>query len=107
MRRIATMTAAAIATLGLSSSLHAQGCVLCYTQVSQTSPTAMKALEMGVISLLFPALTLFLAVCLFIYRRARSASRAESRAAAPATQLLYDRSARKPATGGHGASATA
>jgi hypothetical protein len=82
MRRLAMIPLAGLATLGLSGTLHAQGCVLCYTSAANAGPGAMRALDMGVASLLFPALLLFIGVCLLIVHRARVASRsAEPRAA--------------------------
>ena len=57
----------------------AQGCVLCYTSLSNSGPGAMHAFQMAMFALLIPALLLFLGVFLLIFLRART------RPAAPAT----------------------
>lgn len=53
---------------------HAQSCALCYTTASQTSVAAQRSLDFGILTLLAPALTLFLAVIFMLYRRAVAAS---------------------------------
>ena len=53
---------------------YAQGCALCYTTASQTSVAAQRSLDFGILTLLVPALTLFLAVIFMLYRRAVSAT---------------------------------
>ena len=83
MRRLAMMSLVGLVTLVLSGNLHAQGCILCYTSAANGGPGAMRALDMGVASLLFPALLLFIAVILLIVHRARVASRPEQFAAEP------------------------
>jgi len=62
-------------------SAWAQGCVLCYTSAAAGGPSVMKALLWGVLTLLVPALLLFISVFLLILRRARSASQAVPHAA--------------------------
>jgi hypothetical protein len=52
----------------------AQSCAFCYTTASQTSVAAQRSLDFGILTLLAPALTLFLAVVFMLYRRAVSAS---------------------------------
>jgi hypothetical protein len=52
----------------------AQACALCYTTASQTSVAAQRSLDFGILTLLAPALTLFLAVIFLLYRRAVAAS---------------------------------
>jgi hypothetical protein len=52
----------------------AQACALCYTTASQTSVAAQRSLDIGILTLLAPALTLFLAVIVMLYRRAVSAT---------------------------------
>jgi hypothetical protein len=53
---------------------YAQGCALCYTTASQTSVAAQRSLDFGILTLLAPALTLFLAVIFMLYRRAIASS---------------------------------
>ncbi len=52
----------------------AQSCALCYTTASQTSVAAQRSLDVGILTLLVPALTMFLAVMFMLYRRAISAT---------------------------------
>ena len=70
--------ALAVAALGFTPGAWAQGCVLCYTSLSNGGPGAMHAFQMAMFALLIPALLLFLGVFLLIFRRART------RPAAPA-----------------------
>ncbi len=65
--------------LGFTPGAWAQGCVLCYTSLSNSGPGAMHAFQMAMFALLIPALLLFLGVFLLIFLRART------RPAAPAT----------------------
>jgi hypothetical protein len=60
--------------LGTAPGAYAQGCALCYTTASQTSLTAQHSLDVGILALLVPALTLFLSVIFMLYRRAISAT---------------------------------
>ena len=53
---------------------YAQSCALCYTTASQTSVAAQRSLDLGILTLLVPALTLFLGVIFTLYRRAISAT---------------------------------
>lgn len=53
---------------------YAQGCALCYTTASQTGAAAQRSLDFGILTLLAPALTLFLAVMFILYRRAMAAT---------------------------------
>ena len=62
----------AVAALGFSPSAWAQGCVLCYTSLASSGPTAMHAFQMAMFALLIPALLLFLSVFLLIFRGART-----------------------------------
>jgi hypothetical protein len=52
----------------------AQACALCYTTASQTNVAAQRSLDFGILTLLAPALTLFLAVVFMLYRRASAAT---------------------------------
>jgi hypothetical protein len=54
--------------------LHAQGCALCYTSASAIGAAAERSLDVGILTLLTPALTLFAAVFYLLYRRAVSAT---------------------------------
>jgi hypothetical protein len=61
-----------LAALGFAPGAWAQGCVLCYTSLASSGPAAMHAFQMAMFALLIPALLLFLAVFLLIFRRART-----------------------------------
>ena len=71
-----------LSALCAAPSAWAQGCVLCYTSAAG-APGAAAAFKWGVLTLLVPALLLFIAVFLLIFRRARAASQAESALARP------------------------
>ncbi len=62
----------AVAALGFAPGAWAQGCVLCYTSLASSGPTAMHAFQMAMLALLIPALLLFLGVFLLIFRRGRT-----------------------------------
>ena len=51
----------------------AQGCALCYTTASAAGAAAERSLDFGILTLLAPALILFLGVIFMLYRRAVSA----------------------------------
>ena len=70
--------AIAIAALGVAPGAWAQGCVLCYTSLASSGPTAMHAFQIAMFALLIPALLLFLSVFLLIFRRARTNSPARA-----------------------------
>jgi hypothetical protein len=53
---------------------YAQGCALCYTTASAAGAAAQRSLDWGILTLVVPALTLFLCVILMLYRRAVSAA---------------------------------
>jgi hypothetical protein len=61
-----------VAALGFTPGAWAQGCVLCYTSLSNSSPGAMHAFQVAMFALLVPALLLFLGVFLLIFLRART-----------------------------------
>ena len=61
-----------IAVLGFAPGAWSQGCVLCYTSLASSGPTAMHAFQMAMFALLIPALMLFLAVFFLIFRRAQT-----------------------------------
>ena len=60
----------AIVALGFAPGAWAQGCVLCYTSLASSGPTAMHAFQVAMIALLIPALLLFLGVFFLVFRRA-------------------------------------
>ncbi|PYU26004.1 MAG: hypothetical protein DMG30_03340 [Acidobacteria bacterium] len=64
--------AIAVAAFSFTPGAWAQGCVLCYTSLASSGPTAMHAFQMAMFALLIPALLLFLGVCLLIFRCART-----------------------------------
>ena len=61
-----------VAALGSAQGAWAQGCVLCYTSLASSGPAAMHAFEMAMLTLLVPALFLFLGIFLLIYRCTRT-----------------------------------
>ena len=61
-----------LAALGFATRASAQGCVLCYTSLAAGGPAALHAFQLAMFALLIPALLLFVAVFLFILRRARA-----------------------------------
>jgi hypothetical protein len=61
-----------IAALSFAPGAWAQGCVLCYTSLASSGSAAMHAFQMAMFALLIPALMLFLAVFLIIFRGARA-----------------------------------
>jgi hypothetical protein len=63
-----------LAMLLAARATFAQSCALCYTTASQTSVAAQRSLDFGILTLLAPALTLFLAVVFMLYRRASAAT---------------------------------
>lgn len=63
-----------LALLGSAQGAFAQGCALCYTSASAMGQNAERSLDYGILTLLTPALVLFLAVIFLLYRRAVSAT---------------------------------
>ena len=61
---------AVFAVLFSAPGAFAQGCALCYTTASAAGAAAQRSLDFGILTLLAPALTLFLAVIFMLYRRA-------------------------------------
>ena len=60
--------------LGSARGAYAQGCALCYATASAAGAAAQRSLDLGILALLAPALTLFLCVMYLLYRRAVSAA---------------------------------
>ena len=61
-----------VLTLALyfAPTLHAQGCVMCYTSASGQDPAAARKLDMAILALLVPVLALFAGVMgMLIHRR--------------------------------------
>ena len=54
----------------------AQGCALCYSSASALGQNAERSLDIGILTLLTPALVLFAAVVFMLYRRATAATAA-------------------------------
>ena len=61
---------AAGATLVLAQPAAAQGCALCYTTASAAGSAAIRALHVGILAVLIPALILFLSILFMLVRRA-------------------------------------
>jgi len=74
MRLKFAIITAGMAVLGMARGAYAQGCALCYTTASATGAAAQRSLDVGILTLLTPALVLFLCVIFMLYRRAVSAS---------------------------------
>jgi len=60
--------------LGATRGAYAQGCALCYTTASAAGAAAERSLDYGILTLLLPALILFLCVIVMLYRRAIAAT---------------------------------
>ena len=60
--------------LGAARGAYAQGCALCYTTASAAGAAAERSLDYGILTLLLPALILFLCVIFMLYRRAVAAA---------------------------------
>lgn len=88
----------AIVALGFAPGAWAQGCVLCYTSLASSGPTAMHAFQMAMFALLIPALLLFLGVFLLVFRAARTNVPTRPRSAAPIARLRLASTA-KPVEG--------
>jgi hypothetical protein len=67
---IATVSAIFITAQGA----FAQGCALCYSSASALGRNAERSLDIGILTLLAPALILFAAVVFLLYRRASAAT---------------------------------
>jgi hypothetical protein len=58
----------------VSPSAHAQGCALCYTTAAAAGAAAARSLNFGILTLLVPALLLFVAVFVLLLRRAHAST---------------------------------
>jgi hypothetical protein len=65
---------AVLAILASAQGAFAQGCALCYTSASAVGKAGERSLDVGILTLLTPALVLFLAVMFLLYRRAVAAT---------------------------------
>jgi hypothetical protein len=59
--------------LGFAPGAAAQSCALCYTTASAAGVAGIRALHVGILALLIPALALFLWVLSMVFRRAAQA----------------------------------
>ena len=73
-----SVLAAAVCTLFGAPAAQAQSCALCYTSVAGGGPAAIRAFQIGILSLLIPTLLLFSSIFFLIYRRARAATQEQS-----------------------------
>ncbi len=72
--RLRFALATVVALLASAQGAFAQGCALCYSSASALGQNAERSLDYGILTLLTPALVLFLAVIFLLYRRAVSAT---------------------------------
>jgi hypothetical protein len=72
--RLKFAMAALVALLVSARGVFAQNCALCYTSASALGSGAQRSLDFGILTLLTPALVLFLAVIFMLYRRAIAAT---------------------------------
>jgi hypothetical protein len=72
--RVKFAVAAFVAILSSAHAAYAQNCALCYTSASALGQSAQRSLDFGILTLLTPALVLFLAVIFMLYRRAIAAT---------------------------------
>jgi hypothetical protein len=72
--RLRSLVIGILSVLGAATGAHAQGCILCYTTAAGAGAAAQRSLDFGILTLLAPALTMFLFVMFLLYRRAVSAS---------------------------------
>jgi hypothetical protein len=74
-RRLRMAAAVVMALVGLMAtpSARAQGCVLCYTSLSNASARGLHLFQLALLVLLTPALLLFIGLFLMIYRHRATA----------------------------------
>jgi hypothetical protein len=72
--RLKFALATVVTLLASAQGAFAQGCALCYTSASALGKAGERSLDYGILTLLTPALVLFLAVIFMLYRRAVSAT---------------------------------
>ncbi len=72
--RVKIVLAFLVTMLATAQGAFAQGCALCYSSASALGAQGERSLDYGILALLTPALVLFLAVMVLLYRRAVSAT---------------------------------
>lgn len=72
--RVKAVVALVVGLLASTERVFAQGCALCYTSASALGQNAARSLDIGILTLVAPALILFAAVVFLLYRRAASAA---------------------------------
>lgn len=72
--RVKLGIATLLALLASAQGAFAQGCALCYSSASALGQNAERSLDIGILTLLTPALVLFAAVVFMLYRRATAAT---------------------------------
>ena len=70
MRKLWMGALALAAALGFAPGAAAQSCALCYTTASAAGSAGIRALHVGILALLIPALGLFLGILYLVIRRA-------------------------------------
>jgi len=70
MRKILALSFVIVAAgLLLAPPLHAQGCAMCYTTAAGQDPAAARRLDMAILALLLPVLSLFAGVITLAIKR--------------------------------------
>ena len=64
---LCALCASAVASRGF-----AQGCAMCYTTAAAAGAAAARSLDLGILILLVPALTVFVSVVVLLIRRAHA-----------------------------------
>jgi hypothetical protein len=61
----------AVAASSASSTVFAQSCAMCYTSAAASGASGIKAIQLGILVLLFPPLLIFVGICIAVFRRHR------------------------------------
>ena len=70
LRKILALSFVIVAAgLLLAPALHAQGCAMCYTTAAGQDPAAARRLDMAILALLLPVLSLFAGVMTLAIKR--------------------------------------
>ncbi len=72
--RVKLTVATMVAVVASAQGALAQGCALCYSSASALGQNAERSLDIGILTLLTPALVIFASVVFMLYRRATSAT---------------------------------
>ena len=67
--KLVTSAAAAVGLFLPPSRVYAQGCAACYNDAAAQSAAGVRALQHGILALLFPAVIMFAGVFVVAYRR--------------------------------------